>query len=396
MNAINDADNTDALIELIGEANELVVIPGGANLTIDPKGHKISYSPNNDAATVVNNGVLTIKDSAGNGKVASTTKMAFAAGSNSTTTIESGIFESVEGAVITGKSTGATINIKGGTFNASDNAVVAGNGSDRDGNANTINISGGTFQRANHVWGQYCLWHLRPVEGHVQHHGRYVQHHGRRGYVARAGTVNVSDGAVFNVTSAASDGYAGDKKSPLPSSAVVFDANANYPGMTVASQVAITGGTFNSGAAAIAVLAPEGTAASRAVATAGTFSFDVSAFVPEGSTSASVTPNGDAATYFVGTSENVAAAVTEKATAGSKVTVQKDDLNLGNLTGVEVTNSGSGAVTICGVDVETGAAPVTMHKVTFAVNGAPAAETQYISDGNKASAPKSNPEPATN
>ncbi|MDO4290252.1 MAG: hypothetical protein Q4C41_03365 [Eggerthellaceae bacterium] len=394
--AINDADNTDTLIELIGEANEQVVVPENASLTIDLKGHKIThthsageqYSP-----TIYNKGTLTIKDTVGNGGVVSTNETAVGVGSGSSTTIESGSFESVEGAVITGNSTGATINIKDGTFSASDNAVVAGNGSVRDGNANTINISGGTFNGQIKSGGYIACGIYAPWRDTFNITGGTFNIEGGAGIVARAGTVNVSDGAVFNVTSAASDGWVGDNKNLLPSSAVVFDANAGYPGMTNDSQVAITGGTFNSGAAAIAVLAPDGTVASRAVATAGTFSSDVSDFVPEGSTSASVTPEEGAATYFVGTPDDVAAAVTKSATAGSKVTVQKGDLELDGLTGVSVENKGDGKVTVCDVDAEKGAPAVTMYAVTFAANDKPAAATQYVSAGNKASAPDS-PEPA--
>ena len=51
----------------------------------------------------------------------------------------------MEGAVITGKATGATITIEDGVFSTSDNAVIAGNGTKREGKANVITINGGTF-----------------------------------------------------------------------------------------------------------------------------------------------------------------------------------------------------------------------------------------------------------
>ena len=132
---------TVKLLENITEANA-IQIPQDADITLNLNGQVLMVT-NGDA--LLNNGVLTILDSLTGGKIISENSGAIGVGSGSTTTIQSGTFESVEGAVFTSKSIGATINIEGGTFSASDNAVIAGNGSSRTGDPNVINIKGGTF-----------------------------------------------------------------------------------------------------------------------------------------------------------------------------------------------------------------------------------------------------------
>ena len=75
---------------------------------------------------------------------------------------------------------------------------------------------------------------------------------GGAGIVARAGMVKVTKG-VFNTTGS-NQGWVGDNKNTLPSSAIVFDSKANYPAVTADSKIEITGGEFKSAADAISVV----------------------------------------------------------------------------------------------------------------------------------------------
>lgn len=96
---------------------------------------------------------MTVRDSSADksGKIVSTGNVGIGVNHDSTTTIEYANIEAVEGAVITGYATGAKITIEDGIFEASDNAVIAGNGNSTDHNgeerekANTITINGGKF-----------------------------------------------------------------------------------------------------------------------------------------------------------------------------------------------------------------------------------------------------------
>ena len=101
-------NETVKLLENITEANA-IQIPQDADITLNLNGQVLMVT-NGDA--LLNNGVLTILDSLTGGKIISENSGAIGVGSGSTTTIQSGTFESVEGAVFTSKSIGATINIE--------------------------------------------------------------------------------------------------------------------------------------------------------------------------------------------------------------------------------------------------------------------------------------------
>lgn len=138
------AAKTGDTVKLVKDitSSSTIQISQKTDIKLDLNGKKLTVT-SGDA--LLNNGALTILDSLSGGKIISEKSGTIGVGSNSTTTIQSGEFESVEGAVFTGLSTGATITIEGGTFSASDNAVIAGNGSNRTGDPNVINIKGGTF-----------------------------------------------------------------------------------------------------------------------------------------------------------------------------------------------------------------------------------------------------------
>ena len=258
----------------------MLTISADKTVTLDLNGLSITSA----GKVIKNNGILTITDTKGGGKIISTGNTAVGVGDNSKTTIKTAIIESVEGAVITGYATGATINIEDGIFSASDNAVVAGNGN-RTNEAgaertvgNTINISGGTFNGQIKTPTYVACGIYAPWKDTIKVTGGTFNITGGAGIVARAGSVSVSN-ATINTTGNAT-GKVGDSRVVVPCSAIVFDSEAAYPALTNTSAISVESGTFTSEADAISVVKPEGEGAVERVAvTGGTFSSDVDAYV---------------------------------------------------------------------------------------------------------------------
>ena len=261
----------------------MLTIPADKTVTLDLNGLSITSA----GKVIKNNGILTITDTKGGGKIISTDNTAVGVGDNSKTTIKTAIIESVEGAVITGYATGATINIEDGIFSASDNAVVAGNGN-RTNEAgvkrtvgNTINISGGTFNGQIKTPTYVACGIYAPWKDTIKVTGGTFNITGGAGIVARAGSVSVSN-ATINTTGNAT-GKVGDSRVVVPCSAIVFDSEAAYPALTNTSAISVESGTFTSEADAISVVKPEGEGAVERVAvTGGTFSTDVKEYLAEG------------------------------------------------------------------------------------------------------------------
>lgn len=146
--AINAA-GTGGTVKLLADITGQTVIPAEKDIVLDLNGKTMTHTE----TTLYNSGKLTVRDSSADksGKIVSTGNVGIGVNHDSTTTIEYANIEAVEGAVITGYATGAKITIEDGIFEASDNAVIAGNGNSTDHNgeerekANTITINGGKF-----------------------------------------------------------------------------------------------------------------------------------------------------------------------------------------------------------------------------------------------------------
>ena len=253
----------------------MLTIPADKTVTLDLNGLSITSA----GKVIKNNGILTITDTKGGGKIISTGNTAVGVGDNSKTTIKTAIIESVEGAVITGYATGATINIEDGIFSASDNAVIAGNGSDREGAGNTINISGGVFNGKITTPGYVACGIYMPWKDNINVTGGTFNITGGAGIVARAGNVTVEN-AVFNTTGNTT-GKVGDSPVVVPCSAIVFDSQANYPAMNNDSVIDVVSGKFNSEVAAVSMIKNENET-DRVAVTGGTFSTDVTEYLAEG------------------------------------------------------------------------------------------------------------------
>ena len=245
--AVNAAES-GATVTLIKNTNQGFAVPAGLEITFDVNGKNLER----EGQDIQNNGTLTICDSTNTkqGKIISKGGVAIGVGDNSNTTIEYANVESVEGAVITGYATGATITIKDGKFNASDNAVIAGNGNKTNSkreerlNPNTINILGGTFNGAIKSPDYVACGIYAPYRDTITVEGGIFNITNGAGIVARAGNVTVSGGE-FHVTGNVT-GKVGDSRVVVSCKPLVFDSEANYPAMTDDSKITVTGGKFTS------------------------------------------------------------------------------------------------------------------------------------------------------
>lgn len=246
------AATTGETVKLIADVTPGVAVPATTNATLDLNGHKIT---NTSGIGVQNNGTLTLIDSQGTGVIDA--KYPVRVESNSTTTIKSGTYSSVEGAVTIHTAVGATVTIDGGTFSASDNAVISGNGSNRTGDPNNITINGGTFNGGIVTSGYVACGIYAPWKDVITVNGGEFNITNGCGICARAGSVTVNGGE-FNCTGTAT-GKVGDSRVVVPCSAIVYDSEANYPAMTSESKVVVPStstATFKSqaGVAAVSVV----------------------------------------------------------------------------------------------------------------------------------------------
>ena len=224
---------------------ETAVFPAGKTVHLNLVGHNITAT----GTALLINGTTDIQSTGGVGTIESTGNVAVAVGNNAKLSVFSGTLKGREGAVITGKSTGATIEIRyNATLIATDNAVIAGNGSQRDGKPNTILVKGSTFIGGIVTTGYIACGIYAPWNDNVTVSGGTFNITNGAGIVARAGTVKVT-GGTFNCTGTA-EGYVGDSKNKVPCAALVFDKAANYPALTESSQILVSGGSFSTDPAA--------------------------------------------------------------------------------------------------------------------------------------------------
>ena len=242
-------------------------IPADKTVTLDLNGKTLTAS----GIAITNYGTLTVTDSSAHpGTVRG--NYAVRAKSSSTTTLENGHFEAQECAVSTAKGDhDATIHILGGIYTTVDNSVLSGNGSANSG-GNTWNVSGGAFNANISSPGYIACGVYAPNSDTWNITGGSFTVNGGAGIVQRAGTVNVGGTVTIQTTGTAS-GWVGDKKTALPSAALVYESTTNYP-QTESSGMRVTGGSFTAetGEDAIRLLKPAGESNNRFSVSGGSFS----------------------------------------------------------------------------------------------------------------------------
>ena len=267
LQAAIDAAKDNQTVRLLADITltETAVFPEGKKVSINLQGHKITATGTAlriNGTTDINSSKTGAPDAAQTGMIESTNNVAVAVGNNAKVTVYSGTLKGREGAVITGTSTGATIEIRyKATLIATDNAVIAGNGSQRDGKPNTILVKGSTFIGGIESTGYIACGIYAPWNDNVTVSGGTFNITNGAGIVARAGNVKVT-GGTFNCTGTA-EGYVGDSKNMVPCAALVFDKAANYPALTESSQILVSGGSFSTDPAANGATLAAGYAAAK-------------------------------------------------------------------------------------------------------------------------------------
>ena len=243
-----DAAKNGSTVRLLADValTETAVFPANKTVHINLWGHNITAT----GTALRINGKTDIQSTGGAGTIESMGKVAVEVGDNAKVTVYSGTLKGREGAVVTGASTGATIEVRGSkaTLVATDNAVIADNGSNREGKPNTILVKGGTLIGGIESTGYIACGIYAPWNDNITVSGGTFNITNGAGIVARAGTVKVT-GGTFNCTGDGT-GWVGDNKNQIPCAALVFDKAANYPALTNDSQILVSGGTFSTDPAA--------------------------------------------------------------------------------------------------------------------------------------------------
>lgn len=256
LQAAIDAAKDNQTVRLLADITltETAVFPEGKKVSINLQGHKITATGTAlriNGTTEINSSKTGAPDAAQTGMIESTNNVAVAVGNNAKLSVFSGTLKGREGAVITGTSTGATIDVRGSkaTLIATDNAVIAGNGSERDGDPNNITIRNGTFIGSITTTGYIACGIYAPWNDNVTVSGGTFNIPHGAGIVARAGTVKVT-GGTFTCGDGTAKGWVGDSKNNVPDAALVFDEAANYPALTMGSKILVSGGSFSTDPAA--------------------------------------------------------------------------------------------------------------------------------------------------
>lgn len=282
LSAAISAASDGQTVTLLKNTTESVVIPATRNVIFDLNGNKLTAPTDKKYNAIVNYGTLTINDSKKTGEIISKRNSGIGIGANSNTTIVYANITGQEGAIGGYKDTvDATLTIDDGIFNGIDNAVVIFNGSERTGNANTITINSGTFNGGIQSEGYIACGIYAPWKDSITVNGGTFNITGGAGIVARAGTVTIAGGE-FNTTGN-TPGYVGDSKTTVPCSALVFDSRSDYPAKDTNSKISVQAGKFKSDVCTISfVNSDPSDTNTRLEVTGGYFTSDPTAYLATG------------------------------------------------------------------------------------------------------------------
>lgn len=208
---------------------EPIVARDKATSTITLGKYKI-YAPN--TAVYNENGTLNITGS-GTGGIVSESYVAVMVGSNTKTTLTKCKVTGLEGAIATGKATGASIIISEGTYTATDNAVIAGNGSVRDGEPNTIELTKAILTGSIKSTGYIACGVYAPWKDNIILNAVTINITNGVGVLVRGGKVVIKDTLrskyprKITVTGTTS-GWVGDNKNLIECKTLVVDKAAKY------------------------------------------------------------------------------------------------------------------------------------------------------------------------
>lgn len=259
-----EVDTPEALAEALTEGGKVklandMVMAAPLNIEKDTKidlgGHTLDFTGVTEQSAITNTGKMVVSgegemkakkrlfNNAGEleikgGSFESTSDVLISTSADSKLTINGGEFKAQECAVLAG-SHGANVVINDGTFTCVDNACVMGNGVAGN-EGNTITINGGEFNGNIKTKGYVACGIYVPNNDTVYFNGGTMNITGGCGICARAGKTFVN-GGVINTTGNAT-GKVGDSRIVVPCAAIVFDAEAAYPGLTDDAKVEIAAG----------------------------------------------------------------------------------------------------------------------------------------------------------
>ena len=287
--AIKEANGNTVKLLTDVELTQSVTIASGKTVTIDLNGKTIDGVGTSEKRldpVIVNNGTLTIQDTASGGKIRGRSCIKTATGSR--LTIESGILEGEDGCIWTGNANHYNVTINGGTLSATQNAVLMGNGNSGNGADSTWTINGGTFNGSMDAGGielNYiaCGIYAPDAAAWTINGGTFNITNGV-GILSRAGSVNIPGTSTVQITTTGNIiGMVGDSRVVVRCAALVFDSTANYPCKTNSDQIAVAAGTFVSGSGdAVQFVNEDNDNNKRIVISGGFFSSDPSTYLADG------------------------------------------------------------------------------------------------------------------
>ena len=199
------------------------IVGRGAASTISLNKYKITAP---EIAVYNENGSLDITSS-DKGGIVSESYVAVMVGNNTKTTLTNCKVTGLEGAVATGKATGASIVIDGGTYTATDNAVIAGNGSVREGDPNTIEIKNAILTGSIKSPGYIACGVYAPWKDNIILNAVAITITKGVGVLVRGGKVVIKNTGKVTVDGTTA-GLVGDNKNLVECKTLVVDKAAKY------------------------------------------------------------------------------------------------------------------------------------------------------------------------
>ena len=249
----------------------------------------------------------------------------------STANIKGGKIES-KGTPVFVRDPGATVNVSGGELNGSGLACIAGNGTEGMGGT-TINVSGGTLTAtaADDASAACGIYH--PNVGTLNITGGTINVRGGVGVLMRSGEMTMTGGAINALGDISKTGTVGDSRVVVTSSGIIFDRDANYPGVATTKINISENAKVNGAKQAIELINENKAAGAEDVITVkgGTYSSDVTPFCEAGNVTV---PDANGVYSIVAAKPlmMVYKNTYNEVTAGSSVTIDMDDISSIQLT----------------------------------------------------------------
>lgn len=249
----------------------------------------------------------------------------------STANIKGGKIET-KGTPVFVRDPGATVNVSGGELVGSGLACIAGNGSEGQGGT-TINVSGGTLTAAAADEASAACGIYHPNVGTLNITGGTINVTGGVGVLMRSGEMTMTGGEINALGDISKTGTVGDSRVVVTSSGIIFDRDANYPGVATTKINISENAKVNGAKQAIELINENKAAGAENVITVkgGTYSSDVTPFCEAGNVTV---PDANGVYSIVAAKPlmMVYKNTYNEVTAGSSVNIDMDDISSIQLT----------------------------------------------------------------